>query len=933
MRFFFLGKLKNRVNQLTKRIGVVLLVLGILSFSVSQVVLAALTPRSSDAYQSRIRQELSVFTDWLTVNNVNGYIGEFGWPNNTYGDSDSWNLLAETWMKDADEANLWTTAWSTGSFWTQSYKQLIYKKGSGSLIDTASSQAATLEAHPPTSNYKRGINVSGGEFGVVTDGSFSNLNPGTYSQDYIYDPSSTFTYLASRGYNLVRLPIRWERIQPNLNTALSTTESARLQSFVARASSAGLGVVLDIHNFGGYYLYDNTQSKGVQRKIGSLQLPQSSFVDLWSRLSTLFKNDANVLAYDLMNEPNGLPTGFTANATKATFDSGTDSWVGEGATSATQDTVTYNSGGGALKATKVYGSGAVVSRVNDGRGSTLHDISANGLTLSAYVFVPSANTGTGWQAHIEVQKPDFSYAIANNTNLTKGTWTNITYTMTSTVAASMRAIVVQFSANNVNATASAYVDDITQGTSQTPQKLWEGSSQAALSAIRANSDTKLIMVEGYNYAAAQTWSTNHPTAWITDSANNFRYEAHHYWDSDNSGTYVSNYATELASAISHGYTATGTQAPSGSLVINSGSTSTATTSVTLTPSASDDIDSSSWLQIKISNLSDFSDANWQTFSSSFAWSLSNGTGVKSVSAQFRDSAGNVSATSTANITYSLPTPTPTPSSVTSNTSVNTDTSQSSVCSKSAPSSAPTLLSVSGLTPTSISLSYSDAGDPYDSYFVEYGTSSGKYNLGGGKIAGKGTNTSLVSALQSGTTYYFRIRGGNDCQPGPWSNELSSLTQSLIPVNTLTFEKTDLKAVPLKKDTNTSSTPIVTPTLQIKVNNYSLNISVVDSSNHPVVGAKVVLHSTPREAITDAKGIAHFQNVEEGDHRVLISYNNYKGEESVHLSGNDVKTFDVNVKVKPASTMSSPLVPVAIVQFIVIGVLGWFVYKKRQKHIA
>jgi endoglucanase len=81
-------------------------------------------------------------------------------------------------------------------------------------------------------------------------------------------------------------------------------------------------------------------------------------------------------------------------------------------------------------------------------------------------------------------------------------------------------------------------------------QLWERASQRALNAIRANGDRKLVFVSGYFYAGVQAWTAHHPDAWIQDSANRHRYEAHHYWDVDHSGDYPDSYQTEVAYAQS-----------------------------------------------------------------------------------------------------------------------------------------------------------------------------------------------------------------------------------------------------------------------------------------------------------------------------------------------------------------------------------------------
>ena len=76
---------------------------------------------------------------------------------------------------------------------------------------------------------------------------------------------------------------------------------------------------------------------------------------------------------------------------------------------------------------------------------------------------------------------------------------------------------------------------------------WKLISQNVLTAIRASGDNKMIMVSVDSWSGAHSWVGTHgPTAWITDPANNFKYEAHQYFDSDSSGTYRSSYQDELA---------------------------------------------------------------------------------------------------------------------------------------------------------------------------------------------------------------------------------------------------------------------------------------------------------------------------------------------------------------------------------------------------
>jgi hypothetical protein len=346
-----------------------------------------------DVLTHRARTELRRFTSWLRTNNVKGYIGEVGWPEGPNGDDARWNALAERWYRDADAADLWVTAWTTGERWG-SYPLAAYRDRPDQRgVDSASAQAEVIERHPTASGRLRGINVAGAEFAapnVAPMSKFSNTNPGTYERDYHYDGDGTFAYLAARGVKLARIPFRWERIAPRIGGPLNRAELQRLKAAVGRAGRAGIRVVLDMHNYGGYYLSNGRQ--GVRRTVGTSRLPRSAFADVWRRLSLHFRANTVVVGYGLMNEP--------------------------------------------------------------------------------------------------------------------------------TEMASLR--------------------------STPPQVLWERASQAAVTAIRHNGDRKWVAVSAYPWGSVWSFGASHPRAWIRDPANRVRYEAHQYFDHDNSGTYRGSYEEELA---------------------------------------------------------------------------------------------------------------------------------------------------------------------------------------------------------------------------------------------------------------------------------------------------------------------------------------------------------------------------------------------------
>jgi aryl-phospho-beta-D-glucosidase BglC (GH1 family) len=138
---------------------------------------------------------------------------------------------------------------------------------------------------------RRGISVAGAEF------SASNV---------IWEDPASFPFLASRGIRLVRLPFLWESMQPTLSGALSSSVLNGLKTTVRAADDAGVKVILDVHNYAKFNNVFYRQAGGPD---------QDDFIDLWQRLSDVFRDDIAVVGYGLMNEPRDIPTvgGVTGN--------------------------------------------------------------------------------------------------------------------------------------------------------------------------------------------------------------------------------------------------------------------------------------------------------------------------------------------------------------------------------------------------------------------------------------------------------------------------------------------------------------------------------------------------------------------------------------------------------------------------------------------
>lgn len=108
-------------------------------------------------------------------------------------------------------------------------------------------------------------------------------------------------FLAARGWHTVKVPLRWERIQPTIRGSLDPAELERLHAFVGHCASAGLNVNLDIHNYGLYYRDIN--GVGHRTPIGHPELPVSAFADLWHRLALASRDSPQVTTFTLMAEP------------------------------------------------------------------------------------------------------------------------------------------------------------------------------------------------------------------------------------------------------------------------------------------------------------------------------------------------------------------------------------------------------------------------------------------------------------------------------------------------------------------------------------------------------------------------------------------------------------------------------------------------------
>ncbi len=161
-----------------------------------------------------------------------------------------------------------------------------------------------------------GVNLAGAEFGEEV--------PGVFDTDYTYPTASDIDYFSEQGMTIIRLPFRWERLQPSLGGEFSSAELERLSAVVDVATARGLRVILDPHNYARYV------QDGQELILGDDALTSSHFANLWERLAGAFLAEERVI-FGLMNEPHDMPTGDWVEGANAAIQAireiGAEQWI------------------------------------------------------------------------------------------------------------------------------------------------------------------------------------------------------------------------------------------------------------------------------------------------------------------------------------------------------------------------------------------------------------------------------------------------------------------------------------------------------------------------------------------------------------------------------------------------------------------------------
>ena len=394
--------------------------------------------------------------------------------------------------------------------------------------DSAGNAATSSDQTFTTQTGLLGVNMAGAFYAPALGIKFPN--------------SADWTYLASKGVTFVRMPIAWENLQPTLLGALNSTYLTSIENAIASAHAAGIGVIVDLHNGGGYanssvwnstiYSAGNggTPATGVNI-FGDGTLTSSKFADLWTRISTALAGTPGLIGYGLMNEPAYSIVGTNLLFAPNGFGDGIGSqpWFAINSSVVTQLAAGTNPLGG------TYGPAWSITS-GSGYGGIDQEIALSAVpyTLSVYAKV-SSGSGT------------LGMFIGSGTDKTVTTsWQRFTFTNTPSAGLTDAKFTVDVGTAQAIQIANAQLEQASSASTYQPNP-YLPFVQAAISAVRAVDASTPIYINGSAGAAAYQWPW---VNWEMDTltGGNLVFEAHQYFDGsvtngggggNYSGTYTS----------------------------------------------------------------------------------------------------------------------------------------------------------------------------------------------------------------------------------------------------------------------------------------------------------------------------------------------------------------------------------------------------------
>jgi endoglucanase len=141
--------------------------------------------------------------------------------------------------------------------------------------------SATGAARCGTQPFRLGVSLAGAEFGMIG---------GRWKWPHI----ENLRYYLGKGFNVFRVPMKWNRLQPVINEPIREDLLGPLDALIQAATGVGAVIILDVHDYG----RRGTEIIGSPGSDATIV----AFATFWQTLAQRYRSNPLVW-YSLINEP------------------------------------------------------------------------------------------------------------------------------------------------------------------------------------------------------------------------------------------------------------------------------------------------------------------------------------------------------------------------------------------------------------------------------------------------------------------------------------------------------------------------------------------------------------------------------------------------------------------------------------------------------
>ncbi|MBV9985232.1 glycoside hydrolase family 5 protein [Bradyrhizobium sp.] len=175
---------------------------------------------------------------------------------------------------------------TASSFNSEKDYVLVIKDNEIGQIDVARAGIRLGSLARPSAPPLLGLNEASGDFGI-----------GQYK--YAYPGKNRVDWAAALGFGIIRLPFLFQNIQPASGANLDEAAMQQLDPVLAECGRRTLVCLLDMHNYGSYYLDDSAAAQALP---GTPGVSNARLAELWAQIARRYRDNPYVW-FGLMNEP------------------------------------------------------------------------------------------------------------------------------------------------------------------------------------------------------------------------------------------------------------------------------------------------------------------------------------------------------------------------------------------------------------------------------------------------------------------------------------------------------------------------------------------------------------------------------------------------------------------------------------------------------